>query len=65
MDTITNVDVAAHWHEHHKDALGTDNEDTIKNTAVCFFHIAHAAVWALSTSGVRGNRLGWNWTVSN
>jgi CAP12/Pycsar effector protein, TIR domain len=43
MDTITNVDVAAHWHEHHKDALGTDNEDTIKNTAVCFFHIAQAA----------------------
>lgn len=43
MDSMTNVDVAAHWHEHHKEALGTDNEDTIKNTAVCFFHIAHAA----------------------
>ena len=43
MDAITNVDVAAHWHEHHKEVLGTDNEDTIKNTAVCFFHIAQAA----------------------
>jgi hypothetical protein len=43
MDSVTNVDVAAHWHEHHKEALGTDNEDTIKNTAVCFFHIAQAA----------------------
>jgi len=43
LESITNVDVAAHWHEHHKDALGTDNEDTIKNTAVCFFHIAQAA----------------------
>ena len=30
MDAITNVDVAAHWHEHHKEVLGTDNEDTIK-----------------------------------
>lgn len=43
LESITNVDVAAHWHEHHKDALGTDNEDTIKNTAVCFFRIAEAA----------------------
>lgn len=43
MDSITNVDVAAHWHEHHKEALGTDNEDTIKNNAVCFFHLAQAA----------------------
>ncbi len=38
MESMTNVDVAAHWHEHHKEALGTDNEDTIKNNAVCFFH---------------------------
>src|ERR1039458_1075894 len=43
MDSMTNVDVAAHWHEHHKEVLGTDNEDTIKNTAVCFFHIAQAS----------------------
>jgi Predicted nucleotide-binding protein containing TIR-like domain len=43
MESMTNVDVAAHWHEHHKEALGTDNEDTIKNNAVCFFHIAQAA----------------------
>ncbi|MBZ5654092.1 MAG: nucleotide-binding protein [Acidobacteriia bacterium] len=43
MESISNVDVAAHWHEHHKDALGTDNEDTIKNNAVCFFRIAEAA----------------------
>lgn len=43
MDSITNVDVAAHWHEHHKEAVGTDNEDTIKNNAVCFFHLAQAA----------------------
>jgi hypothetical protein len=43
LDSISNIDVAAHWHEHHKEALGTDNEDTIKNNAVCFFHIAQAA----------------------
>jgi hypothetical protein len=43
LESISNVDVAVHWHEHHKEALGTDNEDTIKNNAVCFFHIAQAA----------------------
>lgn len=43
LDSITNVDVAAHWHEHHSDVLGTDNDDTIKNNAVCFFHLCEAA----------------------
>jgi hypothetical protein len=54
LDAITNVDVAAHWHEHHKDVLGTDNEDTIKNTAVCFFHIAHAAGLGTLVIGRKG-----------
>ena len=54
MDAITNVDVAAHWHEHHKEVLGTDNEDTIKNTAVCFFHIAQAAGLGTLIIGRRG-----------
>lgn len=43
LESMSNVDVAAHWHNHHKEALGTDNEDTIKNMAVCFFHVAQAA----------------------
>ncbi len=43
LDSITNVDVAAHWHEHHSDSLGTENDDTIKNNAVCFFHLCEAA----------------------
>ena len=43
LDAISNVDVAAHWHEHHPEALGTDNENTIKDNAVCFFHVCHAA----------------------
>ncbi len=39
----TNVDVAAHWHEHHSDAVGTDNEQTLKDSAVCFFHLCQGA----------------------
>jgi len=54
LDSITNVDVAAHWHEHHKEAVGTDNEDTIKNNAVCFFHVAQAAGLGTLMVGRRG-----------
>jgi hypothetical protein len=43
MDTVTNIDVAAHWHDHHSDALGTTNDNTIKDTAVCFFHLVDKA----------------------
>jgi hypothetical protein len=54
MDTVSNVDVAAHWHEHHGEALGTDNENTIKDNAVCFFHLCQAAGLGELTIGRRG-----------
>jgi hypothetical protein len=54
MKFATNVDVAAHWHEHHKDACGTNNENTIKDQAVCFFHVAQAAALGTLTIGRRG-----------
>src|SRR3989442_13304132 len=43
MVSITNVDVAAHWAQHHSAAVGTENENTIKDAAVCFFHLAQGA----------------------
>ncbi len=43
LESVTNSDVAAHWHEHNSDSLGSDKENTIKDQAVCFFHIAEAA----------------------
>jgi len=43
LDSVTNVDVAAHWHEHHPDATGTSNENTIKDQAVCFFRVCEGA----------------------
>ncbi len=54
LEAVTNVDVAAHWHEHHKDAVGTDNEDTIKNQAVCFFRLCEGAGLGELTIGRRG-----------
>lgn len=54
LDTITNVDVAAHWHEHHPESTGTDNENTIKDQAVCFFRLCEAAGLGSVTIGRKG-----------
>jgi hypothetical protein len=55
FESLTNVDVAAYWHEHHTAALGTANENTIKDNAVCFFHLCTAAGFGTLTIGRRGN----------
>jgi Predicted nucleotide-binding protein containing TIR-like domain len=54
FDQISNVDVAAQWHEHHSDHLGTDNENSIKDQAVCFLRIAEAAELGAFTLGRKG-----------
>jgi predicted nucleotide-binding protein len=43
FDEVTNVDIAAHWHEHFQSELGTTNETSIKDMALCFFRLAEAA----------------------
>src|SRR5262249_49008494 len=55
FDSVTNVDVAAHWHDHHSGALGTSNENSIKDSAVCFFHICDAAGLGELKIGRRGS----------
>lgn len=54
MDSITNVDVAAHWAQHHRAVVGTENENTIKDAAVCFFQLAQGALLGKTTLGRRG-----------
>jgi CAP12/Pycsar effector protein, TIR domain len=55
FEAITNVDVAAHWHQHHSEQMGTDNENTMKDGAVCFFHLCEAAGFGSVTLGRKGN----------
>ncbi len=54
FDQISNVDVAAQWHEHHSEHLGTHNENSIKDQAVCFLRIAEAAGLGSFTLGRKG-----------
>jgi len=62
LDSVTNVDIAAHWQDHHPDATGTDNENTIKDQAVCFFRLCEGAELGQMVSGRRGQptRLNFN-----
>jgi predicted nucleotide-binding protein len=43
LQEITNIDVAAQWHDHHSDALETTNETSINRMAVCFLRICEPA----------------------
>jgi predicted nucleotide-binding protein len=43
MDKIDTNDVGAQWHEHHPDVVGDANDNTLRDNAVCFFHVAEAA----------------------
>lgn len=43
MGSLDTNDVAAQWHEHHMDAVGDANESTLRENAVCFFHVAEGA----------------------
>jgi hypothetical protein len=44
FDSVTVVDIAANWHEHHLAALGAEVKDaTIRENAVAFFHLADSA----------------------
>lgn len=54
LDAVKNIDVAAQWHQHHSEVLGTENENTIKDQAVCFFRLAEAAGLGSCKMGKRG-----------
>jgi hypothetical protein len=43
FEELTVTDLAAHWHQHHRDALGTGNETAIKDAVTCFFNLADGA----------------------
>jgi hypothetical protein len=54
MSEVSNVDVANHWHEHFNEYVGTDNENTLKDAAVCFFNVCQGASLGKLIVGRRG-----------
>ncbi len=56
FEAVTTNDVAQHWHEHHKDAAGKSGETTLKDGAICFFHMCQAAQLGKLTVGRKGQQ---------
>ncbi|MBT3402036.1 MAG: hypothetical protein HN420_18850, partial [Rhodospirillaceae bacterium] len=54
LDEVTNVEVAAHWHEHCSDELGTESEKTMRYQVASFFHLAQSAGFGTQILGRRG-----------
>lgn len=53
-DSLDTIEVGVHWHEHFP-AIAGDNEVTLKDSAVCFFHIAAGAGLGNIVTGRKGN----------
>lgn len=54
LTQVTNVDIAAYWYETKKFSLDTENENTLKDMAVCFFRLCDGAGIGKLTIGRRG-----------
>jgi hypothetical protein len=54
MSEVSNVDVAAHWDENHREHIGNSNENTLKDAAVCFFSVCQGATLGKLIVGRRG-----------
>lgn len=56
LQAINTVDVASHWHEHHRDACGTGADATLTAQAVSFFYVTQAAGLGKLYIGRRGQQ---------
>jgi predicted nucleotide-binding protein len=53
-DSLDTTEVGAHWHDHFLAEAG-DNDTTLKDRAVCFFHVASGAGLGTVIAGRKGN----------
>lgn len=52
--TVTNVEIAEYWHETKKYDMTNENDNTLKDRAVCFFKVCEAAGLGKLYIGRRG-----------
>jgi hypothetical protein len=56
LPALNTVDVASHWHEHHREACGTGVDATLTSQAVSFFYVTQAAGLGKLYIGRRGQQ---------
>ncbi len=54
LSEITNIDIAAYWHENKSFSIETENENTLKDMAVCYFKVCETANIGKLTLGRKG-----------
>ena len=52
--SVTNVEIAEYWHDTKKYGMDNDNDNTLKDRAVCFFKVCEAAGLGKMFLGRRG-----------
>ena len=64
LQALSTVDVAAHWHEHHRDACGTGADATLTAQAISFLYLSQGAeaAKALHRSSAGQQTLVWSRT---
>lgn len=63
-DTLTAMDVAAHWHDHFKDQV-SDSDKTLTDQVVCFFQLASSASLGTLIIGRRGQPTRFSFTAES
>lgn len=56
LQALSTVDVASHWHEHHRDACGTGADATLTAQAISFFYLSQGAELGKLYIGRRGQQ---------
>lgn len=52
--SVTNIEIAEYWHDTKKYGMDNDNDNTLKDRAVCFFKVCEAAGFGKLFVGRRG-----------
>lgn len=54
LEWIEAVDIASRWNAYNQDEVETDNERTLRDNVICFFHLAQGAGLGTLVIGRRG-----------
>lgn len=61
LPSVEAVDVAARWNLYNQDEVETDNERTLRENVICFFHLAQGAALGQLLLGRKGAPTRFQW----
>jgi len=61
LPSVEPVDVAARWNQYNQDEVETDNERTLRENVICFFHLTQGAALGQLLLGRKGAPTRFEW----